>query len=97
MWRAWRDNTKRVAHDRLVALLHELHGMNLGDDDGYVYADELRLPSYAATIDLRFSLKAGCSSCPCSPGFVMGGLVRHGYKPQDIWIATVSELVEVSA
>lgn len=96
LWRTWRDSTRKVAQARLVALLDELHTI-VGAHTGHVYSDELRLPSYALLTALRFSYKAGCSDCPCSPGFIMGGPVMIGFKPQDIWITPVSDLTEVVA
>jgi hypothetical protein len=91
MWRAWRDNTKRVAQARLTELLIELAEQPADDRSGLV------LPDVAELTALRFSYRAGCSSCPCSPGFIMGGLIRIGYTPQDIWITPVSKLTEVVA
>lgn len=96
MWRAWRDTTKKIAHERLVVLLTDLK--DTADAVGEVgIGERLTLPTVAPLTDLRFSYKAGCSSCPCSPGFVMGGLVRLDYVPQDIYIARASELAEVKA
>lgn len=40
----------------------------------------------ASITDAKFSYNAGCSSCPCSPGYVLNGVVRVDGVPADVFI-----------
>jgi hypothetical protein len=46
----------------------------------------------SAVTDIRFSKHAGCTMCPCSPGMVLGGVVRseRDGRPVDIWIEKIA-------
>ena len=84
VWNAWKRATTKEAGVRLTALLRELTGYGA-----------LRMPAEAVQ-SVKFSQKAGCTMCPCSPGFVLGATVHsqragrnsgleHG-NPVDIYI-----------
>ena len=79
IWRAWRDGTKNIVAERLSDLVSKFK-TKVGPS-----VDELR--SDKAT----FSYKAGCSSCPCSPGFILDGIVKDGYTPADIFLSRKEE------
>lgn len=83
VWRKWRDSTKKVAGQRLSAVLGALAGVK-----GLVLP-----PSTKAT----FSYKAGCSSCPCSPGFILDGGVYVNGTRMDLHISELSSVTRVSS
>jgi hypothetical protein len=86
VWRAWKNATTAEAAKRLAKVLTHLSkydGVTVGGD---------------SIQSIKFSQKAGCTMCPCTPGFVLGGTVRSdrdgftGYgrsNPVDIWIEVV--------
>jgi hypothetical protein len=83
MWLAWRDNGKKVAQARLTEILTAVAKANL--------------PLWGLTPEaiegIKFSFKAGCSMCPCSPGFILGECVEfEGWMPVDIWIVPAAKL-----
>lgn len=52
-----------------------------------VLSEQLFSEDYAK---FRFSQKAGCSMCPCSPGFVADRTFYVGQVPKDFWVRKVS-------
>ena len=46
--------------------------------------DKIKMP-----VKFRYSRKAGCTACPCSPGFILDAEL-HG----DLWVRTVSSVKE---
>ena len=87
VWNAWKRATTAEAANRLVMILDKLSGL-----EGIEVAE-------SAIASVKFSQKAGCTSCPCSPGFVLGGHVcsddqRGSYpvsRPVDMWIENWTE------
>lgn len=85
MWRAWRDETKKVAGERLGKLLTALaergvEGLELGE---------------VVNGPIKFSYKAGCSVCPCSPGFILDGQVEYKWWGTDLSIASAASMERV--
>jgi len=71
IWRAWRDGTKKIAGERLSALIAKLN--------------QTDLPIKIDTT-VTFSYKAGCS-CGCSPGFILSGRLRDvNHRPVDLYL-----------
>ena len=82
VWRKWRDSTKKVAGQRLSAVLDALAGV-----------EGLILPP---STKVTFSYRAGCSSCPCSPGFILDGGVYVNGTRMDLHISELSSVTRVS-
>lgn len=40
-------------------------------------------------ISMKFSTHAGCTVCPCSPGFILGSTVTYNGTPVDLWLEPV--------
>lgn len=40
---------------------------------------------------MKFSSNAGCTMCPCSPGFIMQRVVLYRDQPVDLWIESTVE------
>lgn len=40
---------------------------------------------------VRFSMNAGCSACPCSPGYILDARLEAAHVPIDLWFEEVSE------
>lgn len=59
MWEAWKREATKVVADRLETLLEDVQ--RSGHINGVSRG--------------KFSQKAGCTMCPCSPGFVLEGRV----------------------
>lgn len=64
IWNAWKRETTKAAAEAISAFLEELAQTS----------DEVVLPNGDKAP--RFSFKAGCSMCPCSPGFILDGFAR---------------------
>lgn len=45
-------------------------------------------------ITLKFSKSAGCTMCPCSPGFVLDTTVVYAGEPVDLWLERVTSEIE---
>jgi hypothetical protein len=82
IWRAWRDGTKNIVGERLSALVSEFE-TKVGPVISRASLNELR------SAKTTFSYNAGCSSCPCSPGFILDGIVKDadGFTPTDIFLS----------
>lgn len=79
VWRTWKKATTKEAASRLSGLLEELSEFG-----------GISVP-LAAMTEVRFSQKAGCTTCPCSPGFVLGDRVRSADRNGvDIWVEKIS-------
>jgi len=85
VWNAWKRATTAETINRLVPILEQLGRM-----------DGVKVPSVSG---IKFSQKAGCTMCPCSPGFVMSctvtsdrpsswNLPYNHSGPVDIYIET---------
>lgn len=83
LWLAWRAAGKKVAQKRLTEILTAVNDANLG-----LYGLD------ASTVKgMTFSFKAGCSMCPCSPGFILNGRVLlDGWLPVDMFIVSAASL-----
>jgi len=89
VWNAWKRATTAEAANRLVMLLDKLSGM-----------EGISVPEDAIA-SVKFSQKAGCTMCPCSPGFVLGDRVRSNQDnengPVDMWIENwANEAIEAN-
>lgn len=40
---------------------------------------------------MAFSINAGCTMCPCSPGFIFAGSVTYAGRPVDVHLESVNE------
>ena len=68
IWNAWKRETVKETARRLQEVLVELNSASL-------YVD---LP---VTTQLpKFSIKAGCTMCPCSPGFILSKVASGGER-----------------
>lgn len=89
-WRKWRNATVKAARERLAPLLVRFIAEN---DFNYV-------PKKATDTKVRmhFSIYAGCSSCPCSPGLVLEGQLKDAEgTPVDLWVEPILAQVEEGA
>lgn len=86
IWRTWRDGTKKVAGERLSALLDKLIEARV-ENAGF---------GALTSTESTFSYKAGCS-CGCSPGFILGAQVMFGNAPADISISDPEGLTKLEA
>lgn len=77
MWVAWKRETTKVLSKRIVELLVTAF-KEPGGEAAYELPTELP----------RFSHKAGCWVCPCSPGFILDVRITHNRVPVDLWIET---------
>lgn len=77
MWAAWKREATKVAAARTVEVLVTAL-KPVGGDSTYALPTETP----------KFSFKAGCSMCPCSPGFILDVRVVHNGIPVDLWIET---------
>ena len=80
MWNAWKRETTKVLSARIVEVLVAALKPVGGESD-------YELPGESP----KFSQKAGCSMCPCSPGFVLDVRMTHNGVPVDLWIETRSK------
>jgi hypothetical protein len=86
VWNAWKRSTTAEAANRLSHVLDQLGAFG-----------GVQVPAEAIA-EIKFSQKAGCTMCPCSPGFVLGGTVRSKRTkwdtdytgPVDIWIEKIA-------
>lgn len=83
LWLAWRAAGKKVAQERLTEILTAVNDADL--------------KLWGLTPDtvkgMKFSFKAGCSMCPCSPGFILNGRVLlDGWLPVDMFIVPAASL-----
>ena len=76
MWLAWRDTTKKIAGQRLSALVSKL--VEVGIEDVKFDLDD--------PAKVGFSYKAGCS-CDYSPGFILDGVILQGWKRVDMFLS----------
>lgn len=87
VWNAWKRATTAEAANRLAMVLDKLAGM-----EGLNVSEE-------AIASIKFSQKAGCTMCPCSPGFVLGAQIRSDdqrgtypvSRPVDLFIENWTE------
>jgi hypothetical protein len=75
MWNAWKRESIKVGAARLMELLTEAFASSIGGE-----------PLLVPPTEIRFSQKAGCTMCPCSPGFVLDVRYTFDYSPIDLWI-----------
>lgn len=67
-YQTWKKNTLKVAREGMKPAILELLDAT---DLVFIPKVEGQAPRFG------FSIHAGCSSCPCSPGFVLNGQVRN--------------------
>jgi len=69
----------------MPAVLEMLPAMisHIADNDGVNVSRVSKLDGLKA----RWSQRAGCSMCPCSPGFIVDGIKAEWYQEVDIWVS----------
>jgi hypothetical protein len=78
MWNAWKRETVKEGAARLRAVLRDVLAELIAEG----------LAEYTLPEKITFSQKAGCTLCPCSPGFVLDIRYAFDHRPIDLWIET---------
>lgn len=79
----------RTASERLAVVLPELVRV--------LRAYGFEVTTGVGDLSAKFSRKAGCSMCPCSPGHVVDGRITVDGRPVDLHFDEALPLVEVAA
>lgn len=84
-WKAYNKAEEQAMRNLITAALPALKVWGLVPQDTIATKNT---PGHTGT-KIAFSRKAGCSMCPCSPGFIVQSntLGRLDHVPADIWIS----------
>ena len=77
MWNAWRRETVGAGRHQLRLVLRD------------VFAELIAagLGEYILPEKINFNQKAGCTLCPCSPGFVLDVRYMFDHRPIDLFVS----------
>lgn len=86
---SFQRRSTKAASARLAVVLPELVGV--------LRAFGFEVVGDAEPLSAKFSRKAGCSMCPCSPGHIVSTMLRVNGSPVDLYFDAALPLVEAEA